>query len=116
GGMLETAENLRREYAIPREEQDALAVRSHQLAVRAQQSGAAAEEIVPVTVSGRGGDVVVDTDEHPRPDTTMESLAKLRPIRLGVDPESTVTAGNASGQNDAAALCIVTSRERAEAL
>jgi acetyl-CoA C-acetyltransferase len=116
GGMLETAENLRREYSISRAEQDALAVRSHQRAVQAQRSGAGAEEIVAVVVAGKGGDVVVDTDEHPRPDTTLESLAKLRPIRLAVDPDATVTAGNASGQNDAAALCVVTTRERAEAL
>ena len=116
GGMLETAENLRREYSIPREEQDALAVLSHQRAVRAQRSGASAEEIVPVTVPGKRGDTIVDTDEHPRPDTTMESLAKLRPIRAGVDPQATVTAGNASGQNDAAALCVVTTAARADAL
>ena len=116
GGMLETAENLRREYAIPREEQDALAVRSHQRAVEAQSSGASAAEIVPVTVPGRDGEVIVDRDEHPRSDTTLESLARLRPIRAAVDPEATVTAGNASGQNDAAALCVVTTTARAEAL
>ncbi|WP_433496415.1 acetyl-CoA C-acetyltransferase [Sphaerimonospora sp. CA-214678] len=116
GGMLETAENLRREYAIPREEQDALAVLSHSRAVAAQRDGRAAEEILPVIVPVRGGEVIVDTDEHPRPDTTMEALARLRPIRAAVDPESTVTAGNASGQNDAAALCVVTTAERAEAL
>ncbi|WP_055480019.1 acetyl-CoA C-acetyltransferase [Sphaerimonospora mesophila] len=116
GGMLETAENLRREYGIPREEQDALAVLSHSRAVAAQRDGRAAEEILPVTVPVKGGEVIVDTDEHPRPDTTMEALARLRPIRAAVDPESTVTAGNASGQNDAAALCVVTTAERAEAL
>jgi acetyl-CoA C-acetyltransferase len=117
GGMLETAENLRREYGISREEQDALAVRSHRRAVAARSSGAAAEEIVPVTVPGpKGSSTVVDVDEHPRADTTMEKLATLRPIRLSVDPEATVTAGNASGQNDAAALCIVTTPEKAEAL
>jgi acetyl-CoA C-acetyltransferase len=116
GGMLETAENLRREYAIPREEQDALAMRSHQRAVAAQQSGAFADELVPVTVPGRKGDVVVDTDEHPRADTTLESLAALRPVRLREDPEATVTAGNASGQNDGAAACIVTTRDNAERL
>ncbi|WP_203910499.1 acetyl-CoA C-acetyltransferase [Rhizocola hellebori] len=116
GGMLETAENLRREYSISREEQDELAVLSHQRAVAAQRSGASAEEIVPMTVSARGGDTVVDTDEHPRPDTTLESLARLRPIRGAIDPDATVTAGNASGQNDAAALCIVTTIDRAESL
>ncbi|MEV0595501.1 acetyl-CoA C-acetyltransferase [Nonomuraea cavernae] len=116
GGMLETAENLRREYAIPRAEQDALAVLSHARAVEAQRDGRSAEEIVPVTVPAKGGDVVVDRDEHPRADTTLEALARLRPIRAAADPEATVTAGNASGQNDAAALCVVTTSERAEAL
>ncbi|MFD7073686.1 acetyl-CoA C-acetyltransferase [Nocardioides sp. NPDC059952] len=116
GGMLETAENLRREYSIGREEQDRLAVSSHQRAVAAQQSGVFADEIVPVTVPSRKGDVVVDTDEHPRADTTMESLARLRPILGSSDPEATVTAGNASGQNDAAAMCLVTTAEVAEQL
>jgi acetyl-CoA C-acetyltransferase len=116
GGMLETAENLRREYAIPREEQDELALRSHQRAVAAQQRGAFADELVPVVVPGRKGDVVVDVDEHPRADTTLESLAALRPVRLREDPDATVTAGNASGQNDGAAACIVTSRDNAERL
>jgi acetyl-CoA C-acetyltransferase len=116
GGMLETAENLRRDYAIPREEQDALALRSHQRAVAAQQRGAFADEIVPVTIAGRKGDVVVDTDEHPRADTSLESLAALRAVRVKEDPDSTVTAGNSSGQNDGAAACIVTSRDNAERL
>jgi acetyl-CoA C-acetyltransferase len=116
GGMLETAENLRREYRITREEQDRLAVSSHRRAVAAQEAGLLAEEIVPVTVPGRKGDVVVDTDEHPRADTSLESLARLRPIRGGEDDEATVTAGNASGQNDAAAMCLVTTAETAEDL
>ncbi|WP_433377975.1 acetyl-CoA C-acetyltransferase [Streptosporangium sp. CA-115845] len=116
GGMLETAENLRREYAIPRSEQDAIAVLSHARAVEAQRSGASAEEIIPVTVPAKGGDVIVGHDEHPRADTTMEALARLRPMRAAIDPESTVTAGNASGQNDAAALCVVTTTRRAEEL
>jgi acetyl-CoA C-acetyltransferase len=116
GGMLETAENLRREYAIPRDEQDQLALRSHQKAAAAAASGVFAEEIVPVTVHGRRGDTVVDSDEHIRPDTSLESLAKLRPVLGRNDPEATVTAGNASGQNDGAALCVVTSPERAEEL
>jgi len=116
GGMPETAENLRREYEISRAEQDELAVLSHRRAVAAIESGAAAEEIIPVTVRTRKDNVVVDRDEHPRADTTVESLARLRPIRAAVDPEATVTAGNASGQNDAAALCVVTTRERAESL
>jgi acetyl-CoA C-acetyltransferase len=116
GGMIETAENLRREYGIPREEQDALALQSHRRAVAAQTSGVFAEEIVPVTVAGRSGQVVIDTDEHPRADTSLERLAALRPIMGGTDPEATVTAGNASGQNDGASLCIVTTRARADAL
>ncbi len=74
GGMLETAENLRREYGIPREEQDELAVTSHQRAVAAEKDGILAEEIVPVTVHTRHGDERIDTDEHPRADTSMESL------------------------------------------
>ncbi|MFI6786470.1 acetyl-CoA C-acetyltransferase [Nonomuraea sp. NPDC050383] len=116
GGMLETAENLRRAYAIPRQEQDELALLSHQRAVRAQADGILAEEIVPAAVKVKGGETVIDTDEHPRADTSLESLGRLRPIMLGSDPEATVTAGNASGQNDAAALCLVTTPERAERL
>jgi acetyl-CoA C-acetyltransferase len=116
GGMLETAENLRREYGISRAEQDELAALSHARAVRAQRDGAFAEEIVPVTVPAKGGPVTVDRDEHPRADTTPESLARLRPIRADVDPEATVTAGNASGQNDAAALCVVTTEGHARRL
>jgi acetyl-CoA C-acetyltransferase len=116
GGMLETAENLRRQYAIPRDEQDRLAVASHQRAIAAQQSGVLAEEIVPVSVPSRKGTVVIDTDEHPRADATVESLAKLRPIMGASDPDATVTAGNASGQNDAAAMCVVTTSDQAEEL
>jgi acetyl-CoA C-acetyltransferase len=116
GGMLETAENLRREYSISREAQDELAVRSQQRWGAAQAAGKFADELVPVTVPGTRStpDVVVDTDEHARPDTTLEQLAALRPVRLKIDPESTVTAGNASGQNDGAAMCVVTTREEAE--
>ncbi|QZY29608.1 acetyl-CoA C-acetyltransferase [Nocardioides coralli] len=118
GGMLETAENLRRDYGIGREEQDELALRSQQRAGAAQEEGRFAEELVPLTVPGHRGarDTVVDRDEHPRPDTTAEQLAALRPVRLRLDPESTVTAGNASGQNDGAAMCVVTTREHAERL
>lgn len=116
GGMLETAENLRREYAIPREEQDQLAVQSHQRALQAQQDGTFAQEIVPVTAHVGRREVVVDVDEHPRADVTAESLAALKPVRLRQDPEATVTAGNASGQNDGAAMCLVTTREYAERL
>jgi acetyl-CoA C-acetyltransferase len=117
GGMLETAENVRAEYGIGRADQDALALRSHQRAVAAQERGAFAAEIVPVRVPGRRGDpIAVDRDEHPRADTTLEKLAALRPVMASQDPEATVTAGNASGQNDAAAACLVTTPERAEAL
>jgi len=113
GGMLETAENLRRQYGISRTEQDELAVRSHQKAVAAQHSGVLAAEIIPVTVTSRKGDAVIDTDEHPRSDTTVEALSQLRPVLGKSDPEATVTAGNSSGQNDAASMCIVTTPERA---
>lgn len=116
GGMLETAENLRRQYGITRTEQDDLAVTSHQRAVAAQKDGVFAQEIVPVRVRSRAGEDVVDTDEHPRADTTIETLARLKPILGKSDPESTVTAGNSSGQNDAASMCIVTTRERADQL
>ncbi|MFC5949420.1 acetyl-CoA C-acetyltransferase [Pseudonocardia lutea] len=116
GGMIETAENLRKEYSIPREEQDEFAVRSHQRAAAAQAEGRFAEEIVPVTVKGRKGDTVVEADEHIRPDSSVETLAKLRPIMGKQDAEATVTAGNASGQNDGAAICIVTSPEKAAEL
>ncbi|ORA81410.1 acetyl-CoA C-acetyltransferase [Mycobacterium malmoense] len=114
GGMLETAENLRRRYGISRLEQDELAVRSHQRAVAAQKDGVLASEIVPVTVRGRHGEELVDTDEHPRADTSVESLGKLKPVLLDDDPEATVTAGNSSGQNDAASMCVVTTPEKAD--
>ncbi|NNN19754.1 MAG: acetyl-CoA C-acetyltransferase [Acidimicrobiaceae bacterium] len=117
GGMIETAENLRRDYNISREAQDELAYHSHQRAVLAQKEGRFDNEIVPIAVTKpRGESLIVDTDEHPRADTTTEQLAKLRPIRNGIDPQSTVTAGNASGQNDAAAVCIVTTMEKAHQL
>jgi acetyl-CoA C-acetyltransferase len=116
GGMLETAENLRREYSIGREEQDELAYESHVRAVRAQKNGYFADEIVPVRFDGGRGEVSVDTDEHPRADISMEALAKLKPVMGKQDPQATVTAGNASGQNDGAAACLVTTRARAEAL
>jgi acetyl-CoA C-acetyltransferase len=116
GGMLETAENLRRQYNISRREQDELAVASHQRAVAAQKDGILAEEIIPVTVRGHTGDELIDTDEHPRADTTVESLSKLKPVLLKDDPEATVTAGNASGQNDAASMCLVTTPAKADEL
>ena len=112
GGMLETAENVRRQYAIAREEQDALALRSHERAVAAQSSGKFAEEIVAVPVR----DGVVDRDEHPRADTTLEALGRLRPVMAAVDADATVTAGNSSGQNDGAAICVVTHPDRAAEL
>ena len=116
GGMIETAENLRREYDISRVEQDELALRSHRLAVAAAESGVFAEEIVPVLVSGKDRERQIDADEHPRADTTLERLGRLRPLMARADPQATVTAGNSSGQNDAAALCIVTHPEKAAAL
>ena len=117
GGMIETAENLREEYSIERERQDKLAVASHARAVAAQEAGDFDSEIVPVSVPQRKGDpVVVDKDEHIRPGTSEESLAKLRPV-MGKSLEgATVTAGNASGQNDGAAAMIVTTRAKAEEL
>ena len=114
GGMLETAENLRREFAIPREEQDELALRSHQRAVAAHEQGRFAKELVPVPTDGES--ITVDRDEHPRADTSLEQLAALPAVRSELDPDATVTAGNSSGQNDGAAVCLVTSRERAEQL
>ena len=116
GGMIETAENLRREYGLSRNEQDELTVRSHHRAVAAHDAGRFADELVAVTVPGRRGkpDTVVDRDEHPRADITVETLAALRPIRLKADEHSTVTAGNASGQNDGAAMCVVTTRAEAD--
>jgi acetyl-CoA C-acetyltransferase len=116
GGMIETAENLRRQYGISREDQDALALRSQQRAGQAMAAGLFADEIVPISVRSRKGEVVVSVDEHPRPETTAEQLAALRPIMVKADPEATVTAGNASGQNDAAAACLVTTSDTAERL
>ncbi|MEU6561490.1 acetyl-CoA C-acetyltransferase [Nocardia nova] len=116
GGMLETAENLRAEYAITREAQDELALNSHLRAVAAHEEGRFADEIVPVTVTTRKGEITHDRDEHPRSDISMETLAALKPVRRRADPDSTVTAGNASGQNDGAAVCIVTTREKAAEL
>jgi acetyl-CoA C-acetyltransferase len=112
GGMLETAENVRRQYAIGRDEQDELALRSHERAVAAQTSGRFAEEIVAVPVR----DGLVSVDEHPRADTTLEALGRLRAVMDASDPDATVTAGNSSGQNDGAAICIVTHPRRAAEL
>ena len=118
GGMLETAENLRAEYAISRHEQDQLAAESQRRAIAAQDAGVFDDEIVPVQVPGPGyvqvggrDVVVVDTDEHPRRGVTADSLAALRPVRSRVDPDATVTAGNASGENDGAAAMLVASAD-----
>ena len=109
--MPSTAENIAQEYQISREDQDAFALRSQQRTAAAQASGRLAAEIVAVEIPQRKGDpVVVDSDEHPR-QTTLESLAKLKPI---VRPDGTVTAGNASGVNDGAAAIIVASEEAAK--
>jgi 3-oxoadipyl-CoA thiolase len=108
--MPSTAENVAREFQVTREDQDAFAVRSQDKAAAAQESGRFAAEIVPVEIPQRKGDsLVVDRDEHPRK-TSVEALAKLRPIVRG---DGTVTAGNASGVNDGAAAMIVASEESA---
>ncbi len=116
GGMIETAENLRKDYKISRLEQDELAVQSHQRAVAAQENGLFAAAIVPVEVQSRKETRTVSVDEHPRPGTTVESLSKLKPMMMRQDSEATVTAGNASGQNDGASACIVTTLETAREL
>jgi acetyl-CoA C-acetyltransferase len=105
-----TAENVAKEKGITREEQDAFALASQQKAGAAMQAGKFKDEIVPVVIAGRKGDVTVDTDEHPKPDTTIESLAKLKPA---FDKAGTVTAGNASGINDGAAVVMLMSRAEA---
>ena len=110
--MAQTAENLAKEYSITREEQDEYAMRSHQLGTAAVQNGLFAEEIVPVTVQAGRKEFVVDTDDHIKPDTSIEALSKLRPA-FGKD--GTVTAGNASGIVDGGAAIIVTTAERAAA-
>ncbi|WP_213909227.1 3-oxoadipyl-CoA thiolase [Stutzerimonas nitrititolerans] len=109
--MPETADNLAEEWQVSREDQDAFALRSQQRTAKAQAAGFFAEEIVPVVIKGRTGDTLIDTDEHPRPDTTAEALARLRPIN-GAD--RTVTAGNASGVNDGAAAMILASADAAQ--
>jgi acetyl-CoA acyltransferase len=110
--MPETGENVAADFSVSRADQDAFALRSQQRAVAAQKSGRLAKEIVPVTIPRRKGDpVVVDTDEHPRADTSLEALAKLpTPFRQG----GSVTAGNSSGVNDGAAALIVASEAAAK--
>lgn len=107
--MPQTADNLAQEHGITREQSDAFALRSQQGWAKAQADGFFGDEIAPITVPGGRGreDVIVDTDEHPRPKTDMEALAKLRPI----DPAGVTTAGSASGLNDGAVALIMGSRE-----
>jgi len=115
GGMIETAENLRAEYAIPREEQDEFAYNSHRKAAAAASSGKFADEIIPVIVKDRKkGDIVVDSDEHIRPDISIEKLATLKPMMARSLEGATVTPGNASGQNDGGSAAIVCTREAAQ--
>jgi len=109
--MAETGENVADEFKISREDQDAFAYRSQQRAAAAMQSSVLAEEIVPVTITPRKGPpLVVDQDEHLRPDTTLEALAALKPV---VKTDGTITAGNASGINDGACAILLASQETA---
>ena len=109
--MGNTAENIAERWQITRAEQDEFALSSQHKAGAAMDAGKFKDEIVPVTIKTRKGDVVVDTDEHPKPQTTMETLTKLRPA---FNKEGTVTAGNASGINDGAAVTVLMSRDEAE--
>jgi acetyl-CoA C-acetyltransferase len=111
--MGETAETLAGLHAIPRDEQDRFALESQRRADAARQAGRFRDEIVPVEVPGRGGPVRVAEDEHPRPDTTLESLGRLPPV---FRKDGSVTAGNSSGITDGAAALLVMSEERARAL
>ena len=108
-----TAENIAEKFGITREMQDEYALRSQQLAAKASADGEFKDEIVPVTVKKRKEEFVFDTDEHIRPQTTIEGLAKLRPA---FKPDGSVTAGNASGINDAAACVVMMSAEKAKQL
>jgi len=108
-----TAENVAAKYGITREAQDNLAFESQDKALKAIASGAFKKEIVPVTIKGRKGDTVFDTDEYPKPGTNGESLCGLRPA---FKKDGTVTAGNASGLNDGAAVLVVMSADKAKAL
>lgn len=111
--MPQTAENVAQRFHISREEQDAFAFESQQRAKKAMATNRFAEEIVPVYLKDKkGNDIIVDTDEHPRPDTSLEALAKLRPIF----DNGTVTAGNASGVNDGASALLLMSAEKAKEL
>ncbi len=108
-----TAENLAEKYQITREEQDAFAASSQNKAEAAMKAGSFKDEIVPVVISGKKGDVVIDTDEFPKAGVTAEGLGKLRPA---FKKDGTVTAGNASGINDGAAAIVVMSGEKAREL
>ena len=110
--MAQTAEKVAKRLGVTREEQDAFALRSHQLGAAAVKEGRFADEISPIVIKGRRGDVTVDTDDHIKPETTLEGLAKLRPA-FGKD--GTVTAGNASGIVDGAAAVVMTTADRAKA-
>ena len=111
-----TAENVARLHGISREDQDVFALASQQRWKAAHDAGKFADELMPVEVPQRRADpVVVDTDEHPRPDTTLESLARLRPV-FAKDDQGTVTAGNSSGVNDGAAALLLVEKSRAKAL
>ena len=113
-GLGSTAEVVAKEFAVSREAQDAVAAESQRRAAAALEAGRFDDEIVPVHVPQRRGDpVVVDTDEHPRPGTTAEALARLRPV---FEKDGSVTAGNSSGINDGAAALLVVSAERGRAL
>jgi 3-oxoadipyl-CoA thiolase len=112
--MPETGENVAADFQISRQDQDAFAWRSQQRAGQAMAAGAFDAEIVPVTIpGGKAGPITVERDEHPRPETTLEALAKLKPV---VRPDGTVTAGNASGVNDGAAATVLASAAMAEKL
>ena len=106
-----TAENIAKKWGITREDQDRLAVESHQRAARAMAAGYFNDQIVPITLKSKKGDVAFTTDEHVRAGVTMEDMAKLRPV---FEKDGTVTAGNASGLNDAAAALILMERAEAE--
>lgn len=108
-----TAENLAERYGISRQEQDELALMSHQRAAAAWGKGVFADEIVPVVVKGKKGDIVIDCDEHPRTDLTLEKLAAMRPA---FKKDGTVTAGNASSINDGAAALVLMSAAKAQQL
>ena len=107
-----TAENVAEKWGISRQDQDQLAVESHRRAGQAIKDGVFRDKIVPVEVKTRGGTTLIDTDEHVRPDATLEDMAKLKPV---FDRNGTVTAGNASGVNDAAAAVVLMERQAAEA-